>query len=82
MVSVLAVPDLLYSSQLIYAQNFQTIPLLIVASVWYLAMTAILSVAQYYVERRFARGTRSLPLSPAQRVRKALVLRRPMEAKA
>jgi polar amino acid transport system permease protein len=82
MVSVLAVPDLLYSSQLIYAQNFQTIPLLIVASAWYLAMTAILSVAQYYVERRFARGTRSLPLSPAQRVRRVLVMRRPMEAKA
>ncbi|HWT32628.1 MAG TPA: amino acid ABC transporter permease [Microbacterium sp.] len=80
MVSVLAVPDLLYSSQVIYAQNFQTIPLLIVACIWYLVATAILSVGQYYLERRFARGgRRSLPPTPLQRVRAALVAHRSVE---
>jgi polar amino acid transport system permease protein len=33
-----------------------TIPLLIVASIWYLAMTSVLYVGQYFVERRFGRG--------------------------
>lgn len=57
LVSVLAVPDLLYSSQLISTKNFQTIPLLLVASIWYLMVTSVLSVGQYYLERRFSRGS-------------------------
>ncbi len=72
LVSVLAVPDLLYSAQIIYARNFQTIPLLIVASIWYMVITAILGVGQYYLERRFARGNRSLPPTPLQQLRRAL----------
>ena len=56
LVSVLALPELLYSAQLIYAQNFQTIPLLIVAALWYLALTSVLSVGQGFVERRYGRG--------------------------
>jgi polar amino acid transport system permease protein len=48
--------DLLFVTQQIYAANFQTIPLLIVASIWYLAMTSVLYVGQYFVERRFGRG--------------------------
>ncbi|GAA3627236.1 amino acid ABC transporter permease [Microlunatus ginsengisoli] len=63
LVSVLAVPDLLYSSQLIYAKNFETIPLLIVASIWYLAVTSVLGVGQYYLERHFARGGRTQRVS-------------------
>lgn len=35
-----------YSAQIIYANNYQTIPLLIVASLWYLLMTTILSFFQ------------------------------------
>jgi polar amino acid transport system permease protein len=70
LVSVIAITDLLYSVQLIYSQNFRQIPLLIVASVWYLILTTILSIGQYYIERRYARGsTRDLPLTPMQRVR-------------
>jgi polar amino acid transport system permease protein len=57
-VSVIAVQDLLYSAQLIYNQNFQVIPLLLVATLWYVILTTILSVGQYYVERHYARGTR------------------------
>lgn len=69
LVSVISVPELLYSAQIIYAQNFQTIPLLIVASLWYLLVTTILSIGQYYIERHFARGDRQLPPTPWQRVR-------------
>jgi polar amino acid transport system permease protein len=56
-VSVIAVPELLYASQIIYARTYQTIQLLIVASIWYLILTSILSVGQYYLERHFGRGT-------------------------
>jgi polar amino acid transport system permease protein len=57
-VSVIAVQDLLYSAQLIYNQNFQVIPLLLVATLWYVILTTLLSVGQFYVERHYARGTR------------------------
>jgi polar amino acid transport system permease protein len=56
LVSVIALADLLYSAELIYARTYQTIPLLIVASLWYLLMITVLSVIQHYVERYFARG--------------------------
>jgi polar amino acid transport system permease protein len=70
LVSVIAVSDLLYSVQLIYGQNYQQIPLLVVACIWYLFFTTILSVGQYYVERHFAKGNvRSLPPTPLQRMR-------------
>jgi polar amino acid transport system permease protein len=57
-VSVIAVQDLLYSVQLIYNQNFLVIPLLLVATIWYIVLTSLLSVGQYYVERYFSRGNR------------------------
>jgi polar amino acid transport system permease protein len=56
LVSVIATSELLYSVQLIYAANYQQIPLLIVASIWYLFVTSILSIGQYYLERHFGRG--------------------------
>jgi polar amino acid transport system permease protein len=56
LVSVIAYAELLYSAQLIYDVNFKTIPLLIVASIWYLAMTSVLYVGQYFIERRYGRG--------------------------
>ncbi|SEL52356.1 polar amino acid transport system permease protein [Streptacidiphilus jiangxiensis] len=60
-VSVIAVQDLLYSAQLIYNQNFQVIPLLLVATLWYVLLTTLLSIGQYAVERHFARGSRRHP---------------------
>jgi polar amino acid transport system permease protein len=48
--------DLLFEAQQIYAVNYKTIPLLIVASIWYLALTSVLYVGQYFIERRFGRG--------------------------
>ncbi|MEV6741507.1 amino acid ABC transporter permease [Streptomyces sp. NPDC051104] len=55
-VSVIAVQDLLYSAQLIYHRTYQVIPLLMVATLWYVIVTSVLSVGQYYVEKRYARG--------------------------
>jgi polar amino acid transport system permease protein len=56
LVSVIAYVDLFYSAQLIYSVNYRTIPLLIVVSIWYLAMTSVLYVGQYFIERHFDRG--------------------------
>jgi len=76
LVSVIAVTDLLYSVELIYARTYQTIPLLIVASLWYLIVTSVLSFGQYYVERYYARGSsRELPDTPLQRLRRNLRIR-------
>jgi len=68
---VVAGTDLLSASSNIYSANFLTIPLLIVASIWYLAMTSVLYVGQYYLERYYARGSsRQLPPTPLQRLRR------------
>jgi polar amino acid transport system permease protein len=56
LVSVIAVAELLYSAQLIYSVNYKTIPLLVVASIWYLAATTVLSIGQYFLERHYGRG--------------------------
>jgi polar amino acid transport system permease protein len=73
LVSVIAYTELLYSVQLIYAVNYKQIPLLIVASLWYLIFTTVLSIGQYYLERHFGRGTsRQLPETPLQRIRRNL----------
>ncbi|HEX4356105.1 MAG TPA: amino acid ABC transporter permease [Pseudonocardia sp.] len=60
LVSVLGAADLLHSAQIIYSRTYQTVPLLIVAALWYLAMTSVLSLGQYYVERYYRRGDRSV----------------------
>jgi polar amino acid transport system permease protein len=56
LVSVIAMADLLYTAQLIYARTYETIPLLIVASLWYLATVSVLTVAQHALERHYGRG--------------------------
>lgn len=49
------------------------IPLLVVATVWYLILTSAISVVQYYVERFYARGSvRVLSPTPLQRLRLSL----------
>ena len=65
--------DLLSTAQNIYNNNFQIIPLLIVASAWYLAITSVLYIGQFYLERYFARGaSRELPPTPLQRIRRGM----------
>jgi polar amino acid transport system permease protein len=71
--SVIVVTELLYAAQLIYSVNFKTIPLLIVASIWYIVCTSVLYVGQFYLERYYGRGaSRELALTPLQRVRMGL----------
>ena len=66
--SVITVTELLYSVQQIYAVTYQIVPMLLVASIWYLIVTSVLTVGQYYVERYYARGSsRQLPPTPLQR---------------
>ncbi|MFD4702780.1 amino acid ABC transporter permease [Streptomyces niveus] len=58
-----------------YAQDIgQTsgapVEMLFLAAAWYLLMTSVLSIGQYYLERHYARGSlRTLPQTPLQRVR-------------
>jgi polar amino acid transport system permease protein len=56
LVSVLALPDLLYSAQEVYARTYQTIPLLLDATLWYLALTTVLTIAEHALEKRLRRG--------------------------
>ncbi|TCU33053.1 amino acid ABC transporter permease/ATP-binding protein [Rhizobium azibense] len=55
-VYVLALPELFYTVQVIYRRNLEVIPLLMVATVWYLIIMTVLSVAQHYIERYFSKG--------------------------
>jgi polar amino acid transport system permease protein len=69
-VSVIAVSDLLYSAQLIYNQNYQIVPLLMVATLWYVVATSALSLVQRFLERRYAVG--GAPGSVRTRIRSSL----------
>jgi polar amino acid transport system permease protein len=71
---VATVPELFTRQEQISNANFRVIELAIVASIWYLVMTSILTVGQYYVERYYSRGSqRELPPTPLQRFRRMLV---------
>jgi polar amino acid transport system permease protein len=49
-------PELLLSAVNIYSNNLQVIELLFTVSLWYLVLTTVFSVGQYFLEKRFARG--------------------------
>jgi polar amino acid transport system permease protein len=69
-VYVLALPELFCTIQVIYRRNLEVIPLLMVATVWYLVILSALSVIQFQVERHFARGAlRKPPVSFFTRIR-------------
>jgi polar amino acid transport system permease protein len=71
--TVVTYGELLRRAGDIYATNLQVVPLLVVASVWYLAITSVASIGQYYVERHFGRGrARELPQTPLQRLRRTV----------
>lgn len=56
--------DLLTKVTQIYEQNFKTIPLLVVATIWYLVLVAVATLGQRAVERRFSAARRSKPDLP------------------
>jgi polar amino acid transport system permease protein len=79
LVSVIGYTELFYTVQIIYARTFQPVPLLITASLWYLFMTTLLTIGQYYVERYYARGlSHALPATPIQKMRARLGLGPPV----
>ncbi len=61
LVLVIGLPELTTTAQLIYGRNFQQIPLLIVASIWYLVLTTILTLIQNRLEKRMSRGVPGAP---------------------
>jgi polar amino acid transport system permease protein len=54
--SVVSMGELLLAVQSIYNRNFQVIPLLVVAALWYLTLTTVFTVIQSYIERYYSRG--------------------------
>lgn len=54
--TVIGFGELMNTARSIYSSEFNTIPLLLVASSWYLFLTTVLSIGQYYVERYYGRG--------------------------
>jgi polar amino acid transport system permease protein len=72
-VYVLALGELFYTVSVIYGRTQRVLPMLVVAAVWYVVLTTVVTVVQYYVERHYARGAvRTLPATPLQRVRAEL----------
>jgi polar amino acid transport system permease protein len=55
--SVVGLNELMQSVEDIYSRTFQTIPMLIVAALWYLILVSVLSVIQHFIERHYARGS-------------------------
>lgn len=76
LVTFIAVDDLFYSAQSIYARTFETIPLLIVVAFWYLAVVSIMSVGQHFLERHFGRSDKREESMLADIVGKVLAVRR------
>ncbi len=56
LVLVIGLPELTTTVQLIYGRNLQQIPMLLVASIWYLVLTTILTIIQSRLEKRMSRG--------------------------
>ena len=48
--------ELLLSAVNIYSNNLMVIELLFTVSLWYLVLTSVFSVGQYFLEKRFSRG--------------------------
>jgi polar amino acid transport system permease protein len=70
LVVVIGYFELVVAAQTIYSQNYKTVPLLIVAALWYLFLTSVLTLVQMQIEKRFARGTsRDIAQKPGWRSR-------------
>jgi len=59
LVSVIAVGDLLNAAQNIYTRTFETIPLLLVVTFWYLVVVTILSIGQQHLENYFSKDVQA-----------------------
>ena len=67
--------ELLFQAQIIGNRLFEPFPMAVMASLWYLALSSVLMVGQYYVERYYAKGAlRELPPTPIQKLKSRLGL--------
>ncbi|MFI9774671.1 amino acid ABC transporter permease [Streptomyces sp. NPDC051956] len=74
LVSAVQYYELLRYAQDIGQTSGSPVEMLFLAAAWYLIMTSILSVGQYYLERYYARGSsRSLPPTPFQKIKANLL---------
>ncbi|MBB6470193.1 amino acid ABC transporter permease [Aminobacter carboxidus] len=71
LVTIIAVNDLLYAAQSIYARTFETIPLLIVVAFWYLFVVTILSIGQHYIEQYYGRSDQQQGVSLRETLKRA-----------
>lgn len=71
LLSLIAVMEMYTVAAHISAQNLHQVELLVVVSCWYLVLTSLLSIPQYYLERHYGRGARVLGPTPVQRVVRA-----------
>lgn len=70
LVYVVTYGELMRTTSQIGSTSYAVMEMLFVASLWYIVMTSVFSVGQYYLERRYARGSqRDLPPTPWQRVK-------------
>ena len=77
-VYVLAHAELFFTVQLVYGRTQQVLPMLLVATLWYVVITSALSIGQYYIERHYSKGAlRTLPPTPLQKLRARLARLRP-----
>jgi polar amino acid transport system permease protein len=67
-VMLIGVGDLMFQVSAVYGQNFQQIPLLIVATLWYGVLTGILTIVQHALEKHF-NGERIVPRRSSLRVK-------------
>ncbi|WP_407561058.1 amino acid ABC transporter permease [Streptomyces sp. 184] len=68
---VIQYTELTFVANEISATNLNPMEMYIVVAIWYLAMTSVFSVVQYYIERHYAKGSvRQLPLTPMQKLRR------------
>jgi polar amino acid transport system permease protein len=80
--SVIAYNDLLNQAKSIYNETLETLELLVVASIWYLAMTSLLSFGQFFLERYYGRSETDRREGFFSVLRRAFRMRRPAEAAA
>lgn len=64
---VLAVPftlDLTFVTNTLANRTYEPIPLLIVAAIWYLIITSVLMVGQYFIEKHYGKGVDNVMKAP------------------
>ncbi|WP_327353480.1 amino acid ABC transporter permease [Streptomyces sp. NBC_01304] len=74
LVSAVQYLDLFRVTQQIGERSAATVEMYFLAAAWYLVMTSIFSIGQYYLERYYAKGSlRTLPPTPMQRLKAAVI---------